>query len=426
MQNLAVPKNLSDPYLKEWIKPPENPLMVPADQIDPGSFRDPTTAWIGPDKIWRVIIGSKINDTGLAILYRSKDFVNWTKAEQSLYSTNQSGMWECPDFFPVSTKSPKGVDTSVIGPNIKHVLKVSLSNYQQDYYTIGTYNITTDTYIAEEGSLDDNSGLRYDYGKFYGSKTFFDSAKNRRILWGWINESSTRSDNLKKGWAGLQATPRNLWLDESGRQLMQWPISEIEKLRGNQVKWPAKLLERGSMVGITGITAAQADVEISFQTTAFEKAEVLDSIWTNPQFLCSQKGASVKGALGPFGLLVLASNGLQEYTAVFFRIFKGQDGHIVLMCSDQSRSSINDNNDKTSYGAFLDLDPVHEKLSIRSLIDRSIVESFGGGGKACITARIYPTLAIHDKAHLYAFNNGTEKVNITSLRAWSMKKAQIN
>lgn len=81
----------------------------------------------------------------------------------------------------------------------------------------------------------------------------------------------------------------------------------------------------------------QADVEISFQTTAFEKAEVLDSIWTNPQFLCSQKGASVKGALGPFGLLVLASNGLQEYTAVFFRIFKGQDKHIVLMCSDQSR-----------------------------------------------------------------------------------------
>lgn len=99
VQNLAVPKNLSDPYLKEWIKPPENPLMVPADQIDPGSFRDPTTAWIGPDKIWRVIIGSKINDTGLAILYRSKYFVNWTKAEQSLYSTNQSGMWECPDFF---------------------------------------------------------------------------------------------------------------------------------------------------------------------------------------------------------------------------------------------------------------------------------------------------------------------------------------
>ncbi|GAY38554.1 hypothetical protein CUMW_037570 [Citrus unshiu] len=379
VQNLAVPKNLSDPYLKEWIKPPENPLMVPADQIDPGSFRDPTTAWIGPDKIWRVIIGSKINDTGLAILYRSKDFVNWTKAEQSLYSTNQSGMWECPDFFPVSTKSPKGVDTSVIGPNIKHVLKVSLSNYQQDYYTIGTYNITTDTYIAEEGSFDDNSGLRYDYGKFYASKTFFDS----KLL-------------------------GTLWLDKSGRQLMQWPISEIEKLRGNQVKWPAKLLERGSMVGITVSQLHRQMLRSHFRQLLLRSGSA--GLNLDQPAISLQKGASVKGALGPIRAASFASNGLQEYTAVFFRIFKGQDRHIVLMCSDQSRSSINDDNDKTSYGAFLDLDPVHEKLSIRSLIDRSIVESFGGGGKACITARIYPTLAIHDKAHLYAFNNGTEKV----------------
>ena len=59
-------------------------------------------------------------------------------------------------------------------------------------------------------------------------------------------------------------------------------------------------------------------------------------------------------------------------------------------------------------------------------IDHSIVESFGGGGKACITARVYPTLAIENDAYLYAFNNRTEKVKITSLSAWSMKKAQIN
>ena len=41
--------------------------------------------------------------------------------------------------------------------------------------------------------------------------------------------------------------------------------------------------------------------------------------------------------LGPFRLLVLASKGLQEYTAVFYRIFKGQNKYAVLMCSDQSR-----------------------------------------------------------------------------------------
>lgn len=84
----------------------------------------------------------------------------------------------------------------------------------------------------------------------------------------------------------------------------------------------------------------QADVEVSFEVKELEKAEVLDPTWTNPQMLCSQKGASVKGSLGPFGLLVMASKGLQEYTAVFFRIFKGQNKYVVLMCSDQSRSSL--------------------------------------------------------------------------------------
>jgi beta-fructofuranosidase len=54
------------------------------------------------------------------------------------------------------------------------------------------------------------------------------------------------------------------------------------------------------------------------------------------------------------------------------------------------------------------------------------VESFGGQGKTCITARVYPTLAINDKAHLHAFNNGTIDVKIKKLSVWSMKKANIN
>lgn len=81
----------------------------------------------------------------------------------------------------------------------------------------------------------------------------------------------------------------------------------------------------------------QADVEISFEVTEFSKAIVLNPRWTNPQVLCSKKGASVKGGLGPFGLLVLASKGLQEYTAVFYSIFRSKNKYVVLLCSDQSR-----------------------------------------------------------------------------------------
>ncbi|KAH9713336.1 hypothetical protein KPL71_020317 [Citrus sinensis] len=72
----------------------------------------------------------------------------------------------------------------------------------------------------------------------------------------------------------------------------------------------------------------KADVEISFKITDLEKAEMLDSSWTNPQLLCSRK------------------------------------------------------------------------------INHSTVESFGVGGKACITARVYPILATDDRAQRYAFNYG--------------------
>ncbi|XP_030972747.1 beta-fructofuranosidase, insoluble isoenzyme CWINV1-like isoform X2 [Quercus lobata] len=424
VQNLAMPKNLSDPFLREWVKSQDNPLMAPNsyNKINSSSFRDPTTGWLGRDGYWRVIIGSKINQKGLAILYKSKDFVHWEEAKKPLYSSKKSGMWECPDFYPVLIKSPLGIDTSIDGPNTKHVLKVSLDDTKHDYYKIGSYNQDKDIFIPDNGPFHKNSRLRYDYGKFYASKTFFEgNSKHRRILWGWVNESSGVEDDIKKGWSGVQAIPRSIWLDNSGKQLVQWPIKEIEKLRLTEINLPKQVLKGGSVLEVSGFTAAQADVIITFEITELSKAEVLDPSWTDPQLLCSRKGG-----IGPFGLLVLASKGLQEYTAVFYRIFKSHSKYVVLMCSDQSRSSLNNENDETTYGAFVDVDPVHEKLSLRSLIDHSIVESFGGEGKACITARVYPTLATDAEAHLYAFNNGTGNVGITTLSAWSMKKAQIN
>lgn len=55
----------------------------------------------------------------------------------------------------------------------------------------------------------------------------------------------------------MQAIPRKLWLDKSGKHLVQWPVVEIEKLRVNQVQVPSKLLKGGSVIEVTGVTAAQ-------------------------------------------------------------------------------------------------------------------------------------------------------------------------
>ncbi|CAD6261005.1 unnamed protein product [Miscanthus lutarioriparius] len=434
VQNVAYPKNRSDPLLREWVKPSHiNPVIVPERGINVTQFRDPTTAWRAADRQWRLLIGSATEggSRGVAYVYRSRDFRRWTRVRRPLHSA-ATGMWECPDFYPVSTDGRRvGLETSVSSsPRVKHVLKNSLDLWRYDYYTVGTYDRKAERYVPDNPAGDEHR-LRYDYGNFYASKTFYDPAKRRRILWGWANESDTTADDVAKGWAGIQAIPRTVWLDPSGKQLLQWPIEEVEALRGKSVTLMNRVIKPGHHVQVTGIQMAQADVEVSFEVSpsALAGAEPLDpALAYDAERLCGVKRADVKGGVGPFGLWVLASANLKERTAVFFRVLKaaGSNKPVVLMCTDPTKSSLNPNVYRPTFAGFVDTDISNGKISLRSLIDRSVVESFGAGGKTCILSRVYPSLAIGNKAHLYVFNNGRMDVKVSRLAAWEMKKPVMN
>ncbi|XP_060177033.1 beta-fructofuranosidase, insoluble isoenzyme 1-like [Lycium barbarum] len=431
VQNYAIPADLSDPFLSKWIKPDNNPLIVGDMSINKTQFRDPTTAWLGRDGYWRTLMGTRWVNKGIALLYKSKDFMKWIKVQHPFHSVDDTGNWECPDFFPVLLHGTNGLDPSYKGKNVKYALKVSLDVTRFEYYTVGTYDTKKDRYIPDNTSIDGWKGLRLDYGNFYASKSFYDPSKKRRITWGWANESDTVDDDVKKGWAGIMASPRKLWLDPSGKQLVQWPVEELETLREKKVHLSNCKLNKGDKIEVKGITPAQADVEVTFSFKSLDKAEPFDPSWTDfyPQDVCAIKGSTVQGGLGPFGLLTLASEKLEEYTPVFFRVFKAQDKYKVLMCSDASRSTLENATTmyKPSFAGYVDVDLEKTKrLSLRSLIDHSVVESFGAGGKTCITSRVYPTLAIYDNAHLFAFNNGTEAIKIKTLKAWSMGKPKMN
>ncbi|KAG2334260.1 hypothetical protein Bca52824_005440 [Brassica carinata] len=416
---LAEPKDVSDPLLREWVKPKQNPVMVPPEDILHYCFRDPTTAWLGEK-----------TERGVALLYHSTDDCQqWTRHRAPLLVAQANEMLECVDFFPVKLTGKEGVDTSVNNASVRHVLKVSFEEQigGKDCYVIGTYSSETDRFVPDSELTYTTADLRYDHGWFYASKSFFDSAKNRRINWGWVVETDSREDDIEKGWAGLLALPRQMWLDTSGKRLMQWPIQEINNLRTRHVSFHNMQLERGSMFEITGITAAQADIEVAFDLPDLENdTEALDSEEVDQATLTSGYSASVKGVYGPFGLLALASNDLSEHTAIFFRVIRRGNGYAVLMCSDESKSSLRNNIEKATLGTSLDIDPRHEKISLRCLIDHSVIESYGGGGRSVITSRVYPKMAIGEDARLYVFNHGTKTVTMSSLEAWSMRKAQIN
>lgn len=77
--------------------------------------------------------------------------------------------------------------------------------------------------------------------------------------------------------------------------------------------------------------------EFELDKVALEKAAE-----SNVEFSCSSgRGSAERGALGPFGLLVLADDRLSEQTPVYFYIAKGKDGSLkTYFCTDQSRYRI--------------------------------------------------------------------------------------
>ncbi|VAH49964.1 unnamed protein product [Triticum turgidum subsp. durum] len=433
VQLLAEPADPSDPLLRRWAKSEANPVLVPPPGIGLTDFRDPTTAWLNPaDKAWRITIGSKNQEhAGLALVYRTEDFLHYDLLPTLLHVVQGTGMWECVDFYPVSTEPAAGVglDTSTApGAGVKHVLKTSLDDDRNDYYAIGTYDPATDRWAPDDAAIDVGIGLRYDYGKFYASKTFYDPVGRRRVLWGWIGESDSERADILKGWASLQSIPRTVLMDtKTGSNLLQWPVVEVENLRMRGKRFDGLDLQPGSVVPLGVGRATQLDIEAVFQVQAGAAAAGGVAAGAEAPYNCSASaGAAGRGSLGPFGLLVLADDGLSEQTAVYFYLVKGADGKLSThFCQDAFRSSKANDLVKAVYGSLV---PVldGEDLSVRILVDHSIVESFAQGGRTCITSRVYPTKAIYDSARVFLFNNATN-VNVTakSIKIWELNSAYI-
>ncbi|XP_010536536.1 PREDICTED: acid beta-fructofuranosidase-like [Tarenaya hassleriana] len=422
VQNLAYPVNLSDPLLLDWAKYPGNPVMVPPPGIGTKDFRDPTTAWLGPNGKWRVAIGSKVGKTGLTMVYETTNFISYELVDEVLHAVPGTGMWECVDFFPVSVNQSVGLDTSANGFGVKHVLKASLDDTKQDVYALGTYDPVKGIWIPDDPEKDVGIGLLVDYGRYYASKTFYDPNKKRRILWGWINETDTEADDLRKGWASLQTIPRTVLYDpKTGSNMLQWPVEEVETLRLNGTEFDGVVVEPGSTVPVNIGPATQLDIIAEFET------EPVGSTVENELTADAgcHGGAADRSSYGPFGLLVLADDKLSELTPVFFRPTSANGRSKTYFCNDGTRSSKAPDVFKQVYGSTVPV-LVGEKYSMRVLVDHSIVESFGQGGRIAITSRIYPTEAIYGNARLFLFNNATDIRVKVKLGIWQLNSAFIH
>ena len=200
-----------------WTKYSGNPVVAERPRDDLTGFRD-LFAWREGDA-WYIVVGAGIKGQGgTALLYRSKDLVEWEYLQPLCVGFGE--MWECPNFFPLGNK---------------HVLVVSPHDHVK--YSIGTY---------EDYKFTPGPWHKLDLGgrrNFYAPNSLEDH-KERRIMWGWIRGGGTEG----YPWDGLLTLPRVLTLRPDGRLGME-PPPELKALRG-----------KGCHFGDITITSATSDI----------------------------------------------------------------------------------------------------------------------------------------------------------------------
>jgi beta-fructofuranosidase len=263
LQCMAVPADPTDPLLRKWVKVANNPIITRPLDVGEQDFRDPSTAWQQSDGTWIFTVGAKRGSTGVALQYRSKDTKNWELEEKLLHSGNSHGMWECIDFFPVDYDTPT-TTTVPLGDTQKYIFKISLFDEKQDFYIVGTYDELAQKFSPDHPDHDVGLGFILDYGSYYASKSFFDPVKNRHIMWAWVPESCTQEMDIQKGWSSVLGVPRTLVLESKtgGANLLQWPIEEIDSLRGCKISQTDVKLDAGAIVEIKGAAGDQVSTKV--------------------------------------------------------------------------------------------------------------------------------------------------------------------
>lgn len=200
----------------------ENNPVINGTDLQP-DFRDPKV-WKHEDTYYMVLGNSFNNSTlGRVLLFSSSDMVSWEQVSVLGESNGTLGyMWECPDFFELDGKfvllfSPQGVAAQGDKYN----------NLYQTGYIVGDFDYSTLIFTAT------SEFKELDHGHdFYATQTILDE-QGRRIVVAWFDMWEQYYPEREDGFTGLMTVARELRL--SGENLIQTPISETSRARGDTV-----------------------------------------------------------------------------------------------------------------------------------------------------------------------------------------------
>ncbi len=208
---------------RTWSKYQHNPVVG-----NPGSkdFRDPKVFWFDPGNKWVMVVTSHDH----LKFYSSTDLKSWeVTGEFGKEEGNHSGVWECPDLFPLQAGD---LEKWVLIQNINPGHPNGGSGAQ---YFIGEFDGST--------FINDNPPdmeLWLDYGKDnYAGVTWSDipSEDGRRLFIGWMSNWQYAQVVPTDNWRSAMTLPRTLHLKETplGLRVASLPVTTVTKIREEAV-----------------------------------------------------------------------------------------------------------------------------------------------------------------------------------------------
>ena len=214
---------------RSWQKYNGNPVL-PNPGIE--DFRDPKVSWHEPSNQWVMILAVK----NVVHLYGSADLKSWTLLSE--FGNNvgmHSGVWECPDLFPLTVNGEQ-----------KWVMLVSISPGGPDggsatQYFIGDFNgkeFTLDPQFADRVMPDEagkEQAVWVDYGPDnYAGVTWSNvpESDGRRLFIGWMNNWQYANQVPTEAWRSAMTVSRELMLTTVNEQvqLVTRPVNELQQL----------------------------------------------------------------------------------------------------------------------------------------------------------------------------------------------------
>ena len=295
-----------------------------------------------------LIAGIVDGKRGATHIYRTDDMRHFTYLNEFFCTVTPNELMECPN---------------VVVFEDKLLYMYSVWNQREIRYFVGTMNESYQFVPEKEG--------RIDYGEFFASQISFDD-KGRTLMWGWLREMPRKLLYTDGEWAGVQAFPRVISLDEENELVIK-RLPELELLRREE--------EHAKLRDFSGVHRFEL---------AADTAEIC---------------VRIKGD-GEFGIRVLESEDGREYTDI---IVEPQKGTMKALLRNSSLLEEVDKN--LLQGTFRKRKDGAVEVDI--LVDCSVIEAFINDN-GCISPRVYPVL--DGKKISFWSNDNVEQADITVYR----------